>query len=177
MNRVLFGLFLLLTVGFVMASHNRALFAQTTTATILGTVADETGAVLPGASITVTHLDTGEVRRVATDQTGRYRVPQLALGQYEVKAELSGFRTTVRSGITLTIRREAVVDISLQVGAVVESVEVTGEAPLVDTQNAVLSGLVDDRSIAELPLNGRSFDNLITLNAGSFLHQNRERLI
>ena len=165
-----------ITVFFI-AILGRYIVAQTTDATILGTVTDQTGAVLPRASITATHLETGQSHKVQTDEGGRYRIPQLPLGEWEVKAELSGFKTVVRRGITLTVRREAVVNLTLEVGAVVENVVVTGEAPLVNTQNAVLSGLVDERSIAELPLNGRSFDNLITLNPGAILHQNRERLI
>lgn len=95
--------------------------AQTTTATISGTVSDQTGAVLPGVTVTVTHIATGEARNVVTDAAGRYRVPQLGLGEYEVKAELRGFKTTVRRGITLTVRREAVVDIALEVGDVVQT--------------------------------------------------------
>ena len=161
----------------IVVTAGPSLLAQTTTATISGRAVDQSGAVMPGVSVTLSHLETGETRTTLTDDAGRYRVPQLALGEYEVRAELSGFKTVVRSGITLTVRREAVVELVLEVGSVIETVEVTGEAPLVNTRNAVLSGLVDDRAIAELPLNGRSFDNLITLSAGTFFHQNRERLI
>lgn len=166
--------FYLVLGGFLIAAQG---MAQTTSGTISGTLFDETGAVLPGVTVTVTHLETGEKRTVLSDDAGRYRVPQLALGDYEVKAELSGFKTAVRRGVTLTVRREAIVDVTLNVGEVSEQLVVTGEAPLVETRSSALSGLVDDRAIRDLPLNGRSFDNLITLHAGSVLYGNRERLI
>jgi outer membrane receptor protein involved in Fe transport len=137
--------------------------AQVTTASILGTVQDETGAVLPGVTITVTNVETGVSRAAATDAQGRYLVRQLALGEYEVKAELAGFQTSVRRGIQLTLGREAVVDVTVKVSEVVESVVVTGEAPLVESTNAMMSGLVDERQMRELPLNARSFLDLTLL--------------
>src|SRR5262245_18810244 len=97
-----------------------ALMAQVTTATIFGTVKDDSGAVLPGVSVTVRHTETGKSRAVITDDEGRYKAPELDLGDYEVHAELSGFQTTVRSGITLTLGREAAVDIVLKVGEISE---------------------------------------------------------
>src|SRR3990172_7568734 len=139
---------------------------QTTTGTILGIVADETGARVPRVAVTITTLDTGIVRTAVTDEAGRYRAPNLALGQYEVKAELAGFKTAVRRGIQLSVGSEAVVDITLTVGAVAEQVEVTGEAPLVETTNATVSGVVSDQQVRDLPLNGRSFENLIFLQSG-----------
>src|SRR5262249_44602904 len=115
---------------------------------------------------TITHLDTGIVRSVTTDEVGRYRAPALSLGDYEVKAELSGFRTAVRSGIQLTVAAEVVVNLSLGVGVVTEHVQVTGEAPLVEITNATLSGLVDDKKMRDLPLNGRSFETLAFMQPG-----------
>src|SRR5262245_35701724 len=107
-------------------SFNGMIFAQVTTATILGTVKDNTGAVLPGVSVTVKNQETGIVRAVITGDEGRYQAANLAIGAYEVEAALSGFRTSVRSGITLTIGREAVVDFTLDVGEISEKVTVTG---------------------------------------------------
>lgn len=141
-------------------------FAQVTTATISGTVKDETGGVLPGVTLTVKHLDTEIGRTLVTDEGGRYRVPQLALGNYEVQAELPGFRTGVRSGITLAVGQEAVVNFTLNVGEITEKVVVTGEAPLVETTSSAISGLVDDKKIRDLPLNGRSFEQLALLQTG-----------
>ena len=143
-----------------------AAYSQVTTATIFGTVADSTGAVIPGATVTLRHVDTGSSRTVSTGADGRYTVSQLSVGSYEVIAESAGFQTIVRTGITLTVGREFVVDFALQVGAVAERITVTGEAPLVETTNATVSGLVNERALRELPLNGRDFTQLMTLQEG-----------
>ncbi len=95
--------------------------AQVTTGTIIGTVKDSAGAVLPGVSIKLTNTDTGATRTVIADELGRYNAPQLPLGGYEISAELPGFQTAVRRGVTLTIGREAVVDFALQVGSVAQA--------------------------------------------------------
>ncbi|MBI4464390.1 MAG: carboxypeptidase regulatory-like domain-containing protein, partial [Acidobacteria bacterium] len=145
------------------------LLAQVTTGTILGAVSDSTGAVIPGATVTVRNVETGISRTITTDAAGRYRVPQLGVGSYEVTAETAGFQTVVRSGITLTVGREAVVDFALQVGAVSEKITVTGEAPLVETTTSSVSQVMPGESIRELPLNGRSFDELALLQPGVFL--------
>src|SRR2546429_656674 len=141
-------------------------YGQTTAATIFGTASDQSGARLPGVMVTITNMDTGIARSVTTDEGGRYRAPGLGLGNYEVKAELTGFRTAVRMGIQLTVAAEVVVNLSLSVGIVSEQVQVTGEAPLVEITNATLSGLVDDKKIRDLPLNGRSFEQLAFLQPG-----------
>ena len=109
------------------------LSAQVSTATISGTTKDSSGAMLPGTEVVVRNVDTGISRSVVTDASGRFRIPQLGLGSYEIRASLTGFKTEVRSGIVLTVGREAVLDLTLQVGDVAETVEVTGEAPLVET--------------------------------------------
>src|SRR5437867_8338308 len=131
-----------------------------TVATILGTVKDESGAVLPGATVTVKSVETGSVRTAVTDETGRYRVPQLAVGNYEVQAELPGFQIAVRQGILLTLGREALVDFTLKVGELSEKVTVSGDAPLVEVTNASLGALVDEVKIRELPINGRDYAQL-----------------
>ena len=140
--------------------------AQVTTGTISGAVTDSTGAVLPGATINLKSVEKGFSRTVTTDEGGRYRAPELALGSYEITAEVAGFQTVIRSGITLTVGREAVVDFTLQVGTVADKITVTGEAPLVQTANATVAALVDERAMRELPLNGRSFADLIGIQPG-----------
>ena len=140
--------------------------AQATTATVSGIVEDATGGILPGASVTVRNLDTGITRTALTDDEGRYYAPNLTLGNYEVQAELEGFKTEVRTGIRLTVGRDAIVDFTLDVGEITERVEVRGEAPLVETTKSVVAGLVDEKTITELPLNGRSFDQLALLHPG-----------
>ena len=134
--------------------------AQVNTATVSGTVHDESGAVLPGATVTIQNQDTGLSRTITTNETGRYVAPALSLGNYQVSVQLAGFQNQVRSGIVLTVGREAVVDFRLGVGAVTQTIEVRGEAPLVELTNATMGGLVDDRTIREMPLNSRSWDTL-----------------
>src|SRR3990172_8069841 len=140
--------------------------AQVNTATISGTVRDASGAVLPGANVAVLNQDTGLTRTVTSNSSGRYSAPGLGLGNYQVTAQLAGFQTLVRSGIVLTVGAEAVIDFTLPVGAVTQTVEVTGEAPLIELSNANLGGLIDDRTIRDLPLNARSWDNLALLQPG-----------
>ena len=141
-------------------------YGQTTAGTILGTVSDESAARVPGVAVTITNLDTGIVRSVTTDEGGRYRAPALGLGNFEVKVELAGFRTAVRSGIEVTVAAEVVVNLTLSVGVATELVQVTGEAPLVEITSATLSGLVDAKKIRDLPLNGRSYEQLAFLQPG-----------
>src|SRR5262245_15789838 len=111
----------------VFALCTQLAFGQVNTATISGTVHDSSGAVLPGASVTIVNQETGISRTTITNETGRYSAPALGLGNnYQVTAELPGFQSQVRNGIALTVGREAVVDFTLSVGAVSEKVEVTG---------------------------------------------------
>ena len=113
--------------------------AQVITGTIIGTVSDETGAVLPGVEITVQNQDTGISRSVVSNDEGSYRAQSLAVGPYEVRAELAGFQTMIRTGIGLTVGQQAVVNLTLQIGAISEQVIVTGEASLVETTQSTVS--------------------------------------
>ena len=140
--------------------------AQVTTATMFGIVKDTSDAVLPGVAITVRNVETGVSRPAVADDRGRYRVPDLPIGSYEVRASLSGFKEFVQRGITLFVGQEAVINIVMQVGEVTEQVTVIGEAPLVETSNAQVAGLVNSTQVRELPLNGRSFDQLALIQAG-----------
>ena len=140
--------------------------AQVTTGTISGTVQDASGAAIAGAELTIRNLDTGATRVMASDATGRYAAPDLGVGNYEIQAQHAGFQTAIRSGITLTVGREATVSLSLNVGQISEKVTVVGEAPLVETTNANISYLVDQKKIADLPLNGRNYTQLATLQPG-----------
>ena len=141
------------------------LLAQGTTGTISGTVMDETGGVIPGITVTVTHLETSSSRNVVSNDSGRYAVSNLQVGAYEVKGELTGFQTSIRAGIELTVGRSAVVDLTMRVGEITELVTVTGEASLVQTSETTLSGLVTTTQIEDLPLNGRNFVQLTLLEA------------
>lgn len=144
-----------------------AAYGQTTTATIQGTVKDQSGAVLPGVGVKIQNTETGLTREVVTDDAGRYAAPQLPLGDFQVEASLEGFQTEVRTGIKLTVGREAVVDFALAIGEISERVQVTGDAPVVETTSSTIAGLVDDKKIRDLPLNGRSFSDLVTLQMGA----------
>ena len=136
-------------------------------AAISGKVEDASGAAVRGAVVTVKSLETGATRAVTTGDAGTYRVLSLPLGPQEVKAEKSGFRAIVRGGINLEVGQEAVVNLRLEVGEVVQQVVVTEDAPVVNTTTAPVAGTVGAREVKDLPLNGRSFDNLITLNPGA----------
>src|SRR5205807_9676641 len=138
-----------------------------TTGTISAVVQDSSGGLVAGATVTIRTVDTGTARTVISDEGGRYIAPVLPLGNYEVRAQQAGVPTEIRSGITLTVGREEVINLTLRVGQQTQSVTVTGEAPLVNTTTAEISGLVGEREVKDLPLNGRSFDNLITLNPGA----------
>ncbi len=141
-------------------------FAQVT-ASISGRVEDSTGQGVGDATVTVKSLETGATRTVTTGVTGEYIVVALPLGRQEVKVEKAGFKAAIRSGISLDVGQEAVVNLRLEVGDLIQQVLVTEEAPVVNTTTASVSGLVDERDLKDLPLNGRSFDNLITLNPGA----------
>ena len=160
-----------LVVGVVF--YGQLCLGQVTTATISGVVQDSTGAVIPGVTVTARNRDTGITRTVTTGGQGRYQALNLSLGNYEVRAQVVGFQTGVRSGIKLTVGRQAIVNFELQVGAVTQVVEVTGEVSLVETTNASVSGVVDTQQIQDLPLSGRSFDELALLQPGVVLSRAR----
>src|SRR5690242_20243182 len=150
----------------LIALASSSLLAQGFAGAITGTVKDSSGATVPGATVTAKHLETGLTRTVEVDATGNYRVAPLPVGEYEISAEQMGFQREVRRGINLVVGQEAVVNLTLQVGSVVQQVTVTEAAPLVNTTTVSTSGLISEQQIKELPLNGRSFDQLLTLNVG-----------
>src|SRR5882672_59027 len=141
-------------------------FAQTSAATILGVVKDTTGALIPGVSITIKHTETGQTRTTISSETGDYNVALLPVGAYELTTTMPGFKQQVRSGINLVVGQQAVINLTLEVGAVAEQVTITEEAPLVNTTLSSTSGLITEQQVKDLPLNGRSFDRLLELNAG-----------
>src|SRR5438552_6841900 len=141
-------------------------FGQEFSATMSGVVHDATGGLIPGVSVTAKHTESGLTRTVITNETGGYRMPALPVGAYEVTAELSGFKQQVRRGVVLVVTQEAVVNFTLEVGDLKEQITVTEDAPLVNTTLSSTSGLVSREQIKDLPLNGRSFLELMTLNSG-----------
>jgi hypothetical protein len=137
------------------------------TAAVSGTVQDPSGSAIQGAAITVINLETGRQRHAVSDDSGSYSVLSLPLGATEVKAEKNGFKTVDRTGLTLVLNQNAKVNFQLQVGAFVSQVNVSEQAPIVNTTTESVAGLVSENQVKDLPLNGRSFDNLITLNPGA----------
>jgi hypothetical protein len=151
------------------------MLAAQTTATILGTVKDQSGAVLPGAEITATNTETGISRVTVVGARGEYRLVAMPVGSYTVQASMTGFQSELRNGITLSIGREALVDFTLSVGNVSEQVTVTGEAPLIETTTATVSGLIDPKQMRDIPLNARSFIELVPLQAGAVYSESGEK--
>jgi len=151
---------------FLLVMVASASVAQLPTGTILGVVKDSTGAVVPGGTVTSRNADTGQTRSAVSGGDGSYRFAALPVGNYEIRAEHPGFRAEVRSGLTLTVSQEAVVNFTLELGAIEQTVAVTAEAPLVNTTSGSLGGLVDEQKIADLPLNGRNYINLALMQPG-----------
>ena len=139
---------------------------QLTTATITGTVTDQSGAAVPGATVTLKNTDTGISRTAQTAENGKYEALSLPAGSYEISAALTGFRTVVHTGISLTVGQNAVVDFALQVGQVSESVTVTGEIAQIETTTATVANVVDEKKVTDLPLNGRDLTQLSFLQPG-----------
>lgn len=135
-------------------------------ANLSGKVVDPTGAAVSGAMITATDLDTGVVRTTTTNQSGMYQLRSLSVGRYELRAKKEGFEEEVRTGILLVVGHDATADMSLKIGQVTEEVKVEVNDPMVSATTQDISGLVGEKEVQALPLNGRSFDLLLTLNPG-----------
>src|SRR5271165_4595228 len=154
------------TLFIVMAAFASPLTRAQSDASLTGIVNDVSGAGIPGATITIKNLETGTQREVETDTSGRYHAPSLAVGPYELTADKTGFRTEHRTGITLVVGQHEEVDLILQLGDVRQTIEVSSEPAVVVVTTEDTSGLIGERQVKELPLNGRSYDQLLTLNPG-----------
>ncbi|MGH9255437.1 MAG: carboxypeptidase regulatory-like domain-containing protein, partial [Vicinamibacterales bacterium] len=131
------------------------------TAELNGRVIDESGAVLPGVTVTATRTDTGFTRTVVTDETGAWVMPNLPIGPYRLEVSLQGFRTYVQTGIVLQVDARPTINTSLAVGNIEETVSVEAAAPIVDVRSAGISAVIDQERIVELPLQGRQVTDLI----------------
>lgn len=143
-----------------------ALWAQLYTGTVTGLVADPTGAVVPGAQVHLVDELKGFAYTSTTDAAGNYLFRSVPPGNYRVEVQAVGFNTETRGGIVLEVNHNVTVNISLQVGATNQSVDVTGQAPVLDAQDAVTGQVVDRTFINDLPLIGRSISNLAMLTPG-----------
>jgi outer membrane receptor protein involved in Fe transport len=142
------------------------LFGQAGTASLSGRVTDTSGAAIPAATVAVKNIGTSISSTTVSDGEGRYTVPDLPIGSYEIQVSKTGFQTSVRTGITLTVGSAPVIDLQLAVGQASQTVTVSAEASLVETTNASVSSLVNSTQMRELPLNGRDFEQLILLAPG-----------
>ncbi|HXI28276.1 MAG TPA: carboxypeptidase-like regulatory domain-containing protein, partial [Vicinamibacterales bacterium] len=159
MRRVLFA--------YLVAVATTPLTAQTIRGALTGTVTDASGAMVPGATVTVTNQDTGISDSSISNAQGGYTFPLVQPGRYQIAAELQGFKKYLRDGVVVEVAQTTRVDISLQVGAVNESVLVTGTTPLVRSTTSELGQVIPMKTIQALPLNGRFFEHLITTTPGA----------
>src|SRR6195256_1838002 len=142
------------------------LHAQVAGATLSGTVMDQSGGVVPQVAITVKNIATGITRNSTTSAAGFYSAPNLLPGTYEIRAAAQGFSSQVQTGIKLTVGEQQILNFTLQVGQMTQTVEVTTEAPNVELASSAISAVVGATTVVELPLNGRSWTDLATLQPG-----------
>src|SRR5437762_6120138 len=135
-----------------------------TDGSISGVIRDASGAVIPGAMVTVTNPATNFVRAAISNEAGIYNFPVLQPGVYNIKVELPGFRTITQNDVELQIQQSARLDFTLQVGEVSQTVEVSGTAALIATENATVGTVIENRRIVDMPLNGRNFLQLVALS-------------
>ena len=148
--------------------------SQAINGTIEGTITDQSGAALPGVSVTVSNIDTGDTRVVVSNDAGVYRAPLLPLGRYRVAAELSGFKKFEQQGLTLSAGQTAVINVSLSVGNMSESVTVTSESPIAEPGKIDLGRTINETEIRNLPLVSRNPYNFAFLQANVTGYENNE---
>src|SRR5882762_6874267 len=139
------------------------LFSQGTFGRIMGTVTDQSGGVVSGATVTIVDTDRGVTTNLVTNDAGEYSALTLNPGKYKVRAEAKGFKTIERQNIVLEVGKEVRVDITLAPGAVSDTITITESVPLVETTNATLGGTINNAEINDMPLNGRNYQNLLAL--------------
>ncbi|GAC1513565.1 MAG: hypothetical protein NVS1B11_26310 [Terriglobales bacterium] len=143
-----------------------SLLGQSTTGRILGSVTDQSGAAVAGATVVIVDLQRAVSRTVSTDEAGAYVAPDLSPGTYKVGVEAHGFKTEERPDIELEVAKDAVIDFPLQPGQATETITVTEQVPLLDSTSATLGGTLSNKEINDLPLNGRNYENLLQLRPG-----------
>jgi hypothetical protein len=155
-----------LSLGLLLSLVSIPTFAQGGTASIQGTVTDSTGGPVAGATVSVTEIDIGATRTLTTDSSGAYSAPALRPGKKRVRAEFKGFKTIERDNVVLEVGQELRIDFTLQPGEISETVRVEVAAPIVDTTNSEQGGSLSNQVVNDLPLNGRNYQNLLTLRPG-----------
>ena len=144
------------------------IWAQAQSGTIVGTLTDATGAVVPNARVTLTNVGTQFSRTVESNSNGQYSAPTVPTGEYTITIEHTGFQKLVRYGVKLTAADTLTVDLSLQIGDAKAIVEVTASAPLLQSQSAAISRLVTNEQILAMPMNGRTFTSLVLMSPGAY---------
>jgi hypothetical protein len=155
-----------LLVMVCIASMSATMWGQSTFGTIVGTVTDPSGAVIPGVAVTLTNLGTADKRTAETDANGAYRFSALNPAVYRVDFEINGFKHTTRDSVTVQVEAIVRIDAALEVGNVSDTIEVTAETPLLQTDSSTVSSVVEAKTVQEMPLNGRNVMNLIALVPG-----------
>src|SRR5436190_5322230 len=145
----------------VFLSLANAAAQSVSTAQINGTVKDESGGGLPGATVSVTQTDTGLIRTTVTDETGSYVLQNLPIGPYRFEAEVQGFRKFVQTGIVLQVNANPTLNVTMQLGQLAETITVQGTAALVETRNPGIGQVITNQQVVELPLNGRQLTELV----------------
>ncbi|HUU13558.1 MAG TPA: carboxypeptidase-like regulatory domain-containing protein, partial [Terriglobia bacterium] len=166
---VLIPLFLFCLLGFV----NSPAWAQGFVGSVTGVVTDPTGAVVPGANVTLTDTTKGYTHRATTDGVGRYVIRQLPPSTYQLKVEAQGFKTSIQEGIVLAVAQASSVDVALELGTTAQSVEVVSASPVLSTQDAAIGQDISRTFINDLPLVGRNVFNLALLAPGVSQAPNR----
>jgi hypothetical protein len=156
-----------LVLGFVfLLCANRTASAQAT-AQVSGTVVDPSGAFVPGADVKITNTDTSATRTTQSNKDGAFNFPQLAIGPYRLEVSKQGFQTFAQSGIVLQVNTNPTIAVTLQVGSVAQTVEVTANAAMVETQSNSVGAVIEPEQVVDLPLNNRQPTELITLAGGT----------
>src|SRR5688500_17049042 len=141
--------------------------AQTSQSHIRCTVVDQSGGGLPGVTVTATHIDTGALRTTVTSETGVFLMPALPVGVYRLNLELTGFTSVIRENLRLEVGQSAVLSFTMRLATVQETVTVTGDSPLVESQKSELAARITAAQVADLPLNGRNWLDLVALAPGA----------
>ncbi|HEY6252115.1 MAG TPA: carboxypeptidase-like regulatory domain-containing protein, partial [Candidatus Angelobacter sp.] len=145
------------------------LFSQGSSGRILGTITDQSGGVISGATVAVVDTDRGTTRTLTTDDAGAYNAPNLTPGTYTVRVEAQGFKRLERQNVVLEVGKEIRVDLTVQPGSQTQTLTITESIPLVETTNATMGGTLENADIVDLPLNGRDYQNLLGLRPGVML--------
>src|SRR5579863_81528 len=165
-NQMLYSIARLFAPAFAALLLATSVIGQTTAGRILGTLTDQSGAAVPGASVVVSDVERGTSRTVTSDESGEYAVPNLQPGSYKIHVEAKGFKVAERPNVQIEVASDVRADFALQPGQVSEMVVVEEDVPLLNTTSSTLGGTLSNREINDLPLNGRNYENLLQLRPG-----------